>query len=213
MIHAYDRLYIEKARTALASMLDYSVYDLEYDLTSFFELFLVSNVSSSFECGDPSTIAGRSGIELACEVLDQCGVSYKQVQPSFAENRSKEYWTGWALAYYQWETALSFYDIVRYVPITEIRSMYSPYHEMDIRQFTDHMDELINAIKPDTNLKTIRQKAGLSQSQLASISGIPLRTIQQYEQRQKNINKAQAEYLIRLSTSLGCNPVKLLEKN
>ena len=43
----------------------------------------------------------------------------------------------------------------------------------------------------------------MSQKELANKTEIPLRTIQQYEQKQKNINKAQAEYLIRLSNG-GC---------
>ena len=90
--------------------------------------------------------------------------------------------------------------------------MYDPYHEMDIRQFVDHMNELMRLRTNISNLKRIRMDAGLSQSQLARESGVPLRTIQQYEQRQKNINKAQAEYLLMLASSLSCNPEDLLEK-
>ena len=37
------------------------------------------------------------------------------------------------------------------------------------------------------------------------------RTIQQYEQRKKNFNKAQAEYLVRLSKALYCEPEDLFE--
>ena len=51
----------------------------------------------------------------------------------------------------------------------------------------------------------------MSQKELANKTEIPLRTIQQYEQKQKNINKAQAEYLIRLSKALYCEPEDLLE--
>ena len=83
---------------------------------------------------------------------------------------------------------------------------------MDIRQFCDKMNELYAAAHPDTNLKTLRVKSGLSQRELSEISGVPLRTIQQYEQRQKNINKAQAEYLILLAQALCCKPADLLEK-
>lgn len=66
--------------------------------------------------------------------------------------------------------------------------------------------------KPETNLKLLRHQAGLTQKQLADLSGIPLRTIQQYEQRRKNINKAQAEYLIMLARSLSCEAEDLLER-
>ena len=38
MMHAYDKLYLEKARTALARMLDFAVYDLHYDISQFLSL-------------------------------------------------------------------------------------------------------------------------------------------------------------------------------
>ena len=41
---------------------------------------------------------------------------------------------------------------------------------------------------------------------------VPVRTIQQYEQRQKNINKAQAEYLVVLAKVLCCEAGDLMEK-
>ena len=91
--------------------------------------------------------------------------------------------------------------------------MYTPYHEMDIRQFCDEMRKLYKAAKPDTNLKLLRKSAGLSQQGLAELSGVPTRTIQQYEQRQKNINKANAEHLLLLSRALNCDMADLLETN
>jgi transcriptional regulator with XRE-family HTH domain len=57
----------------------------------------------------------------------------------------------------------------------------------------------------------MRCELGYSQAELAKETGIPLRTIQQYEQGQKNINKAQAEYIIKLSKALYCEPAALLE--
>ena len=107
---------------------------------------------------------------------------------------------------------MSFAEIVRYVPIKDIAALYQPYHEMDIRQFVDKMNIMYKAAKPETNLKFLRQKAGLSQRDLADLSGVPVRTIQQYEQRQKNINKAQAEYLVVLAKVLCCEVEDLMEK-
>lgn len=212
MIHAYDKLYLEKARTALARMLDFAVYDLHQELASFFDLFISTGVAQLFEQGDIHTLVGKSGVELAYEVLDRSGLAYQRVTPQYTIDRSEEYWTGWALAYYQWETALSFAEIVQCVPITDIQAMYNPYHEMDIRQFCDAMNDLMRKAKPETNLKLLRQQNGLSQKELAEISGVPLRTLQQYEQRQKNINKAQAEYLVSLSTALNCSVEQLIER-
>lgn len=212
MTRAYDKIYLEKARIALGRMLDFAVYDLNFDLAGFFALFLSSGVSALFEQGDYTVTVGMSGVELAYKVLETSKVTYERVKPGYTADRSIEYWTGWALAYYQWETALRFSEIVRYVPIRDIAALYSPYHEMDIRQFCDKMNDLYRAAQPETSLKQHRKNAGLSQRELAEQSGVPMRTIQQYEQRQKNINKAQAEYLVMMAKVLCCRAEDLLEK-
>ncbi|MBQ8279059.1 MAG: helix-turn-helix transcriptional regulator [Roseburia sp.] len=212
MIHAYDKIYLEKAKTSLGRMTDFIVYDLEQDIELFFEIFAKSNVAERFENGDSGVIAGKSGVELAYEVLEEAGKNTERITPRYTANRSEEYWTGYVLAHYQWEKGVSFEEILRYIPIQKIKAMYSPYHEMDIRQFVDKMDELYQEAKPDTNLKMQRIRAGYSQKELADISGVPVRTIQQYEQRRKNINKAQVEYIFMLAQALCCEPKDLLER-
>jgi len=212
MICAYDKVYLDKARIALGRMLDFAVYDLQYGIAEFFELFIKSGVAKRFERGDYSILVGKSGVEIAYEVLEKSGIEHKRIKPNYTVDRSEEFWTGWALAYYQWETSMSFAEIVRYISIHHIRALYSPYHEMDIRQFVDKMNALYTAEKSETNLKLLRQRAALSQRELAELSGIPVRTIQQYEQRQKNINRAQAEYLVMLAKVLCCDVEDLMEK-
>ena len=94
MIHAYDKLYLEKARAALARMLDFAVYDLHYDIAVFFDLFISSGVATLFEQGDVNTLVGKSGVELAYEVVERSGLTVERVKPRYAMDRSKEYWTG-----------------------------------------------------------------------------------------------------------------------
>lgn len=212
MIHAYDRIYLDKARVVLARMLDFAVYDLNYKINEFFDLFIKSGVAKRFEQGDFTLLVGKSGVEVAYEVLEKCQETAVCIKPKYTQERSEEYWTGWALAYYQWQTALSFEEITRFVPIHYVQALYYPYHEVDIRHFVDKMNELYREAKPYTNLKLKRRQVGLSQKQLAELSGIPLRTIQQYEQRQKDINKAQVGYLIQLSKTLCCEVECLIEK-
>ena len=212
MIRAYDKVYLDKARTVLGRMLDFAVYDLHYDITDFFNLFITSGTAARFESGDFSVLVGMSGAELAYEVLSASNLEFERIAPNYTANRSEEFWTGWALAYYQWETSMTFAEIIRYIPLRDIQALYSPYHEMDIRQFVDQMNTLYRAAKPETNLKLLRQKAGLSQRELADLSGVPVRTIQQYEQKQKNINKAQAEYLVMLAKVLCCGIEDIMEK-
>ncbi len=73
----------------------------------------------------------------------------------------------------------------------------------------------INSMKAntfsETNLKRIRLIYGCSQRELAEMSGVSLRSIQMYEQRNKDINKAQAESLYCLAKALGCTMEDLLE--
>lgn len=212
MINAYDRVYLEKAQTVLGRMLDYAVYDLKYDADIFFELFIASGYANRFGDGDYSVIAGKSGVELARMTMEAATGDNEAVKPKYTENRSPEYWAGWALAYYQWYTSLSFADIIEAVLVSEIINLYSPYHEMDIRQFCDKMTELYKLRKPGTNLERIRKLVRLTQSELAEQCEIPLKTIQQYEQRQKDINKARAEELIVMSRVLNCLPEDLIQK-
>ncbi len=211
MMYAYDKTYLEKARINLGRMLDFAVYDLKYDISVFFDMFIKSGFAARFGRGDFELIAGMSGVELAHEIVEASGENKRYIKPNYTQNRSKEYWTGWALAFYQWESGKSFARIIEAVPIEKIVMLYNPYHEMDIRHFADKMNELYLYSNPDTRLKTLRLNLGLSQRDLASFSGVPVRTIQQYEQRRKDINKANAEYLVMLSRTLGCRVEDLID--
>ena len=211
MIYAYDKTYLEDARRALARMLDYAVNDLKFDISEFYYYFLSSNISEQFENGNTSVIVGRSGTEIAYMVIEENNINIECIKPKYTVNRSEEYWTGYALAYFQWRTGLSFKDINKYIPIERIQKLYNPYHEMDIRQFYDRMVSIYMEEKPDTNLKSLRKRAKLSQKELSEITDIPIRTIQQYEQRQKDINKASMEYVYKLSKALMCEPKDLME--
>lgn len=208
MIHAYDKNYLSRAQTLLAVMFDFAVYDLNFSLEDFYNRFLLSDLSHKFERGETSVLAGMSGVELVLEIIkdDSKADRYRPVA-----DRSPEYWTGWALAYFQWETNLTFEEIQKLIPISEILSMYNPYHEMDISQFCEHMKELYESRKNNSNLKSLRIQSGLSQSELSKITSVPLRTIQQYEQKQKSINAAKTETVIMLAKALDCPVEKLME--
>ncbi len=82
---------------------------------------------------------------------------------------------------------------------------------MDITQFNDRINELRSAARNVSYLKTYRERLGYSQSEVASLTGIPLRTLQQYEQGQKSINRARADYIISLANVLNVEPKALME--
>ena len=209
MISAYDKVYLRIAQRNLGEMLSYAVYDLGYELEDYYKRFLQSEYSVRFSKGDLFVITGMSGAELAIRVLDIPDDDI--IMPSYNTAKSQEYWTGWILAYYQWESNKPFDLLDKEITISKIRNMYNPYHEMDISAAILKMRELSQNAQVGTYLKKLRQRAGLSQSQLAEETGIPVKTIQQYEQRRKDINKAQVEYVIRLSKALCCEPQEILE--
>lgn len=211
MMHAYDEMYLEKARIALGRMFDFVVYQLGYSIEKFFDLFISSGVSRRFENGDVDLLVGKSGVEIGYEVLDKTFGDVQPIEIEFTVNRSEEYWTGWVLAYYQWMYGISFSKINEKISIRDILALYTPYHEMDIRQVVDKLDEMMINKDEDTNLKKRRKAAGLSQSGLAKEVGVSVRTIQQYEQRQKDINKASAERMLAFANRLYCDVEDLME--
>lgn len=62
-----------------------------------------------------------------------------------------------------------------------------------------------------TNLKRIREQAGLSQNELARSSGVSPRMIPKYETGEKDINKAQAYTVYLLAKELKVTVEDLLE--
>ena len=62
-----------------------------------------------------------------------------------------------------------------------------------------------------TNLKKHRTEKGFSQSQLAELAGMSLRTLQHYEQGERDINKAQGLILFNLAKALECTIEDLLD--
>lgn len=62
-----------------------------------------------------------------------------------------------------------------------------------------------------SRLKEIRIEKGLTQKQLADDSGVPLRTIQDYEQKQMTIEKAKIYILASISKTLDCKFYEILE--
>ena len=213
MIRAYDKVYLNSARRVLARMLDYGVNTLNHTPTDFIQKFISSGIAEYFETGDFRYVAGKSGIEIAHMVLEQTGEKCVDVKPYNSTERSPEYWCGWAVAYYQWKSSMSYRAIFNAVPIDEMISMYTPYHEMDVEQFVDEMNKRTKRTSSETNLKTRRKQAKLSQSELASMANIPVRAIQKYERRDSIINHANGNTILRLSKALNCTMEDLMEES
>ena len=62
-----------------------------------------------------------------------------------------------------------------------------------------------------TKLYEIRKARGFTQQQLSDASGVTLRMIQLYEQKQNDISKAQVTVVINLAKALGCEVEDLID--
>lgn len=211
MMNAYDKIYLDDAMSNLAVMLDYGSATYG-DPETFFNRFLVSDISKQFAMGNPRYLSGMSGIELAERVVEETGCV-----PLYAEyktfGRSATYWAGWALAYLQWYTGYAFEKIRDWgVDIGYILSLYPTHHEADITKFIEtatlRMDEFKDRSR--NSLKRQRKSAGLTQQELACRSGVKLRMIQAYEQNYQDISKAEVGSVIKLAKALSCSVEDLL---
>lgn len=212
MTRAYREIYLSKAQAALGDAFDYAVNTCKIPGEDFVKLFITSTVSRRMENGEPSALAGKSGIEIASDVMLETTGKSLDAEPAETLSRSKEYWIGWAVAYYQWYSARSYSEIFKTLSFDELQNMYYTLHEADISKFADIADERLREHFKDTNLKRIRTAYGCTQAALAKESGVTLRSIQMYEQRRKDINKASAETLYRIAKVLGCTIENLIEK-
>lgn len=231
-------LLVNKACVSVGKMLDHAVYTLHQKADSFFALFIASGIAAKLEQTDISIITGISGIELSYEVMRECGIPFERVTPRHTTGLSKEFYAAHALAHIQYDTGISYDDLIHIISISDIIRLYDSYHSNAVSllpwQMSDSdraeaiekiksgfTDELRRAfdqarsntmqMKKETHLKEMRLRNGLSQNGLAAVSGIPVRTIQQYEQRQKDINKAAAENVLKLAAVLNCEPSALFE--
>jgi DNA-binding Xre family transcriptional regulator len=210
-IRAYDELYLNNAQDILGHAVDFAINSLAIDPDLFGSSFTVSDASKQFAAGNPAYVAGISGCELARIVIRQTHLVFHDTEDVMYLDKSPEYWAGWALAFYQWHSSLSFMDILNAVPLSVIISIYPVYHEMDITHFTEDMDKQMKKLSSDTRLRTKRLNSGLSQSQLAAESGVSIRQIQLFEQRKRDINNTAAITLLRLSKALHCRMEDLIE--
>ncbi len=211
MIRAYNEIYMPDAAARLSLCFDYVLNDCGIDADAFAQLFVVSGVAEQMERGNPAYLSGMSGLEIAREILAKTMPQFTLKKAVVRESATPEYWAGWALAQYQWHSGRRFKDVFARVPLSQIVAMYRPYHEMDVMQFIDRMEELHAAQQTEPNLRRLRERRGLSQSELAKAADVSLRNIQAYEQKTNSIDKAQSATLYKLSLALGCKMEDLLE--
>ena len=211
MTHAYSELYIDDAMENMGCMMRYAEHNCGIDLPEFYMWFIQSGIAYQIETGNPKYLVGKSGIELANEVIYRTkGIKNEYDNVRYIE-RDVSYWIGWISCYYQWYRGISFETMMNYgLSVEELRKRYI-LHEADVSKFVDVADSIIETnMKQKSPLAYYRRMSGLTQKELSEKTGVPIRMIQLYEQQQNDIRKASVDYVIRLADGLDVSVEKLM---
>ncbi len=209
MIHAYSQLYLSKASRAVGNMLHDAVLEFGLNGEDFLRRFIQSDVAEQIENGNPKYIAGKSGLELFFEVMEKTNGEKYNIDFIESYDRSSVYWVGWMLTHYQWYSGRSFKSIIDTVPYDELLALYDTLHEADISKTYEVM--AAHFVIGESKLKTVRRRCGLTQEELANISGVSLNTIRAYERKSKDINRAQLDIVVKLAKALKCEIEDLID--
>lgn len=215
MMHAYNKYYLDDVMLAMGAMFDYAVNACGQGVELFHFRFLASGVACQIEKRNPRYLSGLSGVEMAREVLCKTGSMVPATNDYVIDQGSTEFWTGWTLAYLQWYLNVSFSVLQqRGMGIAELYSNYGTLHEADLSKTVDIVrGRLVESFKNDNPLKTARKNAGLTQEELASLTGSSLSAIRAYEQGQLNISNAAAESVLKICQEIGCSLSSMLPVN
>lgn len=207
--HAYSQLYLDKSSRAVGNMLHDAVLEFGMDGTDFLQRFIQSDVAQQIENGNPKYLAGKSGLELFLEVMEKTTGKTCTADTIPNYDRSDVYWVGWMLTHYQWYSSRTFKNILDTIPYEELIGLYKTLHEADIQKSYEVLDAHFS--ESESKLKTIRKRCGLTQEALSKESGVSLNTIRAYEQKSKDLNKAQFNIVMRLTKALKCDVSELIE--
>jgi len=143
MSRAYNKHYLSHAMRNLGVMMDCGVNKYHIPLEEFYQQFLRSDVSRLFAQGNPRYLVGLSGAELADIVVEQSGMAISDKNDGTYQTNDI-YWTGWALAYYQWKSDRSFAHLnKRGLNVETLNRLYHPLHEADLSKLAEVADTIV----------------------------------------------------------------------
>ncbi len=210
-MYAYPECYLSDAMRNLGEYIEYAIEEAKIDPDDCIPMLIISDFASAWEKGDPRVVSGMSGIELFSKVSEKCGLDLSKTNKTITRyDTGDTYWSGYILAYYQWHTSDSFSKINSKIHLSEILRLYPALHTASEEKGIEIILDMTNETHMISRLQAYRKRLGLSQRQLADLSGVNVRTLQQYEIGDKDINKASAEKVISLSKVLHCQPDDLL---
>ena len=197
-------------------------------IRGFYPLFMKSEKLVEL-CNNPKELAASTPIELVLTVYQEAqdlGMSSRSSHTLIGEerflrpeNQNRARWIAGFINYIATTANVSYRaietlvpiemlikDFMRYGKIVPAHSSYEEAYQCSIDVYRPYS----SARKP-TALVRARLKKKLTQQALSKMSGVGLRAIQQYEQRQKDINHAHAYTVFLLAQALDCSMEQLIE--
>ena len=208
-MNAYSELFVNDAMETLGEAFEYAINNLKIRGQEFLNLFSLGRIGEAFSRGEIRYISGMSGIELANTALKEYSFTIETKDYDLSISYPPEYWCGWILAYYQWCSGKTFSQIQKKISFQNLMNLYGVLHEADTSKAVQVLDRFFE--DEATNLAMARAEAGFSQSELAKASGVSLRSIQMYEQKNSNINNAQYNRLCAIAKALNCKIEDIVE--
>ena len=209
---AYSEVYLDDAMRNMGEMTEYAAEVKHLSLDLLFHMFVVSGFARRWENGDPRVLCGLSGTELCSRVLLECGMGEEKEKEALTRyDTDLNYWCGWLVAFYQWKKRIPFAHLFSSIGEQDLIRLFPALHTASEEKGVEVLDRLLLERNQVTRLQTFRKRVHFSQQELAERSGVNLRTLQQYEVRRKDINRAAANKLVALADILLCSPADLLE--
>lgn len=201
----FTNYYVYELAKKIGTILEMA-YEDKKDMKLFYYIFVRSYLIKEIERGNVKYI-NLTPNEIYYELTKDKKVLTREYIPY----KASYYWSGKMLTYFVFKFNISYKDINEKISLEEIANSYYPLHEASEDKFFDFLIQKLNKNKKETNLKIYRKLNNYSQADLAKISNVELRSIEMYEQRRNDINKAQVITLYKLSKALGCNIEDILE--
>ena len=84
-----------------------------------------------------------SGIELANVVLKEYLVTQDCKNYELSIGFPPEYWCGWILAYYQWYSGETFFEICKRISYQNLMNLYGVLHEADVSKAVSVLNQFV----------------------------------------------------------------------
>lgn len=212
-VKAYDKKELPQVISTLGKAFEFAEKCLPEGAAGFYRRFANSSVAATCTGPDAHPEIGGSAIELVLDVNEDASIDTLLMN----EKRLSKHETGrlrWEaelVCRYQWETGFPFPAVYRTLTEERLRELHADYAELQPEEVVQKISVPETQEDSATNLARIRREHGLSQAGLAEASGVSLRSIQQYEQKKKDISHAQARSVYALAQALDCTMEELLE--